>query len=129
MAIASLVTGASRSIGPGSLPPTGGQGPHRPADACDPAAAAAASAVGARPLRLDVTDPASIAGAAATLTDRYGNLDVLVSNAAITYDPWQRGHGRPRRRPPGSGNQPLGPWLMVQRSLPLLCAAAHIRAS
>jgi NAD(P)-dependent dehydrogenase (short-subunit alcohol dehydrogenase family) len=40
--------------------------------------------------RLEVTDPASIAQVAADLDRRYGRLDVLVNNAAIHYDTWQR---------------------------------------
>jgi NAD(P)-dependent dehydrogenase (short-subunit alcohol dehydrogenase family) len=40
--------------------------------------------------RLDVTDPATIRQVAADLDRRYGRLDVLVNNAAIHYDTWQR---------------------------------------
>ena len=40
--------------------------------------------------RLDVTDPASIEQVAADLDRLYGRLDVLVNNAAIHYDTWQR---------------------------------------
>jgi NAD(P)-dependent dehydrogenase (short-subunit alcohol dehydrogenase family) len=40
--------------------------------------------------RLDVTDPASVEQVAAELDSRYGRLDVLVNNAAIDYDTWQR---------------------------------------
>ena len=42
------------------------------------------------PLRLDVTDRDSITAAAATIGDDHGRLDVLVNNAAIDYDDWQR---------------------------------------
>jgi len=41
-------------------------------------------------LRLDVTDPTSIEQVAADLDRRYGRLDVLVNNAAVHYDTWQR---------------------------------------
>jgi NAD(P)-dependent dehydrogenase (short-subunit alcohol dehydrogenase family) len=57
------------------------------------AAAGAARAVNAEPLPLDVTDPASVAAAARWTSDRYGKPDVLVNNAAITYDTWQRAAG------------------------------------
>jgi NAD(P)-dependent dehydrogenase (short-subunit alcohol dehydrogenase family) len=40
--------------------------------------------------RLDVTDPASVEEVAADLDRRYGRLDVLVNNAAVHYDTWQR---------------------------------------
>jgi NAD(P)-dependent dehydrogenase (short-subunit alcohol dehydrogenase family) len=52
------------------------------------AAAEAARAAGpdAHPLRLDVTSEADITAVARDLTA----LDVLVNNAAITYDTWQR---------------------------------------
>ncbi|MFI6526793.1 SDR family oxidoreductase [Streptomyces uncialis] len=39
--------------------------------------------VTAVPLRLDVTDPASVAAAAAEVERRYGRLDVLVNNAGV----------------------------------------------
>jgi NAD(P)-dependent dehydrogenase (short-subunit alcohol dehydrogenase family) len=57
------------------------------------AAATAARAVNAEPLPLDVTGPASVAAAARHVRDRHGKLDVLVNNAAITYDTWQRAAG------------------------------------
>ncbi|MFF4416675.1 SDR family oxidoreductase [Streptosporangium sp. NPDC001559] len=41
------------------------------------------------PLRLDVTSPEDIEAVAREVEDRYGRLDVLVNNAAITYDTWQ----------------------------------------
>jgi NAD(P)-dependent dehydrogenase (short-subunit alcohol dehydrogenase family) len=40
--------------------------------------------------RLDVTDPASVEQVAADLDRRYGRLNVLVNNAAIHYETWQR---------------------------------------
>ena len=40
--------------------------------------------------RLEVTDPATVEQVAADLDRRYGRLDVLVNNAAIHYDTWQR---------------------------------------
>ncbi|MFD0886059.1 SDR family oxidoreductase [Streptosporangium algeriense] len=42
-----------------------------------------------RPLRLDVTSPEDIEAAAREVEGRFGRLDVLVNNAAITYDTWQ----------------------------------------
>jgi NAD(P)-dependent dehydrogenase (short-subunit alcohol dehydrogenase family) len=51
------------------------------------AASAAAAEVGGVPLALDVTDPASVAGAVEAAAQR-GGLDVLVNNAAAFAD-WQ----------------------------------------
>ena len=40
--------------------------------------------------QLDVTDPASVEQVAAELGSLHGRLDVLVNNAAVHYDTWQR---------------------------------------
>ena len=87
----SLVTGGNRGIGLQVCRQLAERGHSvlltaRSADA----AAAAARAAGTEPLQLDVTDPASIAAAARQVAERYGRLDVMVNNAAITYDTWQR---------------------------------------
>jgi NAD(P)-dependent dehydrogenase (short-subunit alcohol dehydrogenase family) len=87
MTTVSLVTGASRGIGREVCRQLASRGHAVLLTARDAAAAAAAAgAVGATPLRLDVTDPESIAEAASVVKDQYGKLDVLVNNAAITYD-------------------------------------------
>jgi NAD(P)-dependent dehydrogenase (short-subunit alcohol dehydrogenase family) len=44
---------------------------------------AAAAQLGAEPIALDVTDPASVAAAAAHVHTAFGRLDVLVNNAGI----------------------------------------------
>jgi len=44
---------------------------------------AAAAELGAEPIALDVTDPASVAAAAAHVHTAFGRLDVLVNNAGI----------------------------------------------
>jgi len=46
--------------------------------------AAAAAALGARFVRIDVTDDASVAAAAADVADHEGSLDVLINNAGIS---------------------------------------------
>jgi NAD(P)-dependent dehydrogenase (short-subunit alcohol dehydrogenase family) len=43
----------------------------------------AARDLSAAPLRLDVTDSASVASAASSIGERYGRLDILVNNAGI----------------------------------------------
>ncbi len=118
----SLVTGANRGIGLEVCRQLADIGHTVLLTARDAAAAtAAARAVGAVPLRLDVTDPASVAEAVAAVRDRYGKLDVLINNAAITYDTWQRAItadlGVVRQ---AAETNLYGPWLMIQQFLPLL---------
>jgi NAD(P)-dependent dehydrogenase (short-subunit alcohol dehydrogenase family) len=95
----------------------------------DPGAAAeAAQAVRAEPIRLDVTDRASVADAAHWTKQRYGKLDVLVNNAAITYDTWQRAVTADLAVVREAAETNLyGPWLMVQEFLPLLRNSDHPR--
>jgi NAD(P)-dependent dehydrogenase (short-subunit alcohol dehydrogenase family) len=52
---------------------------------------AAADELGAEFVQLDVADDASVDRCFRTLEERHGRLDVLVNNAAIDYDTWQRG--------------------------------------
>jgi NAD(P)-dependent dehydrogenase (short-subunit alcohol dehydrogenase family) len=93
-----------------------------------PRAVAAAPAMTAEPLQLDVTDEASVAAAARHVGERYGKLDVLVNNAAITYDTWQRATTADLAVVREAAETNLyGPWLMVQAFLPLLRASDHPR--
>jgi NAD(P)-dependent dehydrogenase (short-subunit alcohol dehydrogenase family) len=79
-------------------------------------------------LQLDVTDPGSVAKAAATVQDRYGRLDVLVNNAAITYDTWQRAATADLAVVRDAAETNLyGPWLMAEKFLPLLTRSGHPR--
>jgi NAD(P)-dependent dehydrogenase (short-subunit alcohol dehydrogenase family) len=52
---------------------------------------AAADALGAEFVRLDVADDVSVDRCFQTVAERHGRLDALVNNAAIDYDTWQRG--------------------------------------
>lgn len=129
MTTVSLVTGANRGIGREVCRQLAARGHTVLLTARDPAAAAAAAEqAGAMPLPLDVTVPASIAAAADAVTERYGKLDVLVNNAAISYDSWQRAItadlGVVRQ---AAQTNLYGPWLMVQRFLPLLRGSEHPR--
>ena len=130
MTTVSLVTGANRGIGREVCRQLAGKGHAVLLTARDAEAAAAAAGriVDAVPLRLDVADPASVAEAAATVADRYGKLDVLVNNAAITYDTWQRAItadlGVVRQV---AETNLYGPWLIVERFLPLLRNSDHPR--
>ncbi|WP_308164801.1 SDR family oxidoreductase [Nonomuraea sediminis] len=74
------------------------------------------------PVWLDVSDAESVAGLS---LDR---LDVLVNNAAIHYDTWQRAAGADLRvvREALETNV-LGAWQLTQAMLPLLRASGHAR--
>jgi NAD(P)-dependent dehydrogenase (short-subunit alcohol dehydrogenase family) len=89
-----------------------------------------AAALGERayPLRLDVTSTADIDAAAEELRGRFGHLDVLVNNAAIHYDTWQRAVGADLAvvREAAETNV-YGPWQLTQALLPLLRAGSHQR--
>ncbi|MER6368213.1 SDR family NAD(P)-dependent oxidoreductase [Streptomyces mirabilis] len=90
------------------------------------AAAEAARAAGpdAHPLRLDVTSEADITAVARDLSA----LDVLVNNAAITYDTWQRATDADLDAVREAAETNLyGPWRLTQALLPLLRASAHPR--
>jgi NAD(P)-dependent dehydrogenase (short-subunit alcohol dehydrogenase family) len=52
---------------------------------------AAADELGAEFGRLDVADDASVDRCFQTVDGQHGRLDVLINNAAIDYDTWQRG--------------------------------------
>jgi NAD(P)-dependent dehydrogenase (short-subunit alcohol dehydrogenase family) len=78
--------------------------------------------------RLDVTDPASVEEVAAELDRRYGRLDVLVNNAAVHYDTWQRASTADLQvvREALEVNL-LGAWQVSLILLPLLRASGHGR--
>jgi NAD(P)-dependent dehydrogenase (short-subunit alcohol dehydrogenase family) len=72
------------------------------------------------PVQLDVADPESVRAAAAGL-DR---LDVLVNNAAILYDTWQRGVDADLDQVSEAlDTNLLGAWRVTQAVLPLLRAS------
>jgi NAD(P)-dependent dehydrogenase (short-subunit alcohol dehydrogenase family) len=129
MTTVSLVTGGNRGIGRevGRQLAERGHTVVLTARSAD-AAASAARPLNAEPLPLDVTDPASVAAAARWTSDRYGKLDVLVNNAAISYDTWQQAAGADLAVVREAAETNLyGPWLMVQEFLPLLRASGHGR--
>ena len=43
------------------------------------------------PVELDVTNQASVDAAIQVVRSKFGKLDVLINNAAIHYDTWQKG--------------------------------------
>ncbi|MGH8876863.1 MAG: SDR family oxidoreductase [Stackebrandtia sp.] len=88
----------------------------------------AADELGVACLCLDVTDPVGAAEASATVAERYGRLDVLVNNAAITYDTWQSAISADMAIVREAVETNLyGPWLLTEAFLPLLRAGEHSR--
>ncbi|MGW3815002.1 SDR family NAD(P)-dependent oxidoreductase [Streptomyces sp. NPDC005046] len=123
-----LVTGANRGIGRevARLLAAAGHTAYLTARSAE-AAADAADAIGlpgVRPLRLDVTSEADIAAAARDIDA----LDVLINNAAITYDTWQRATTADLDVVRQAAETNLyGPWRLTQALLPLLRASEHPR--
>jgi NAD(P)-dependent dehydrogenase (short-subunit alcohol dehydrogenase family) len=76
---------------------------------------------GVVPARLDVTDERSVEDARLFVEERFGRLDVLVNNAAILYDSWQRAETADLKvvREAFETNT-LGPWRTSQAFVPLL---------
>ena len=125
-----VVTGANRGIGLEVARQLAGLGYEVVLTARNPdhAAAAAARIDGAVPHRLDVTNPTDAVALAGFLADRYGRLDVLVNNAAITYDTWQRASTADLDVVREAAETNLyGPWRLVITLLDLLRTSRHAR--
>jgi NAD(P)-dependent dehydrogenase (short-subunit alcohol dehydrogenase family) len=87
-----LVTGANRGIGRETVRQLIEHGFRAILSARDQERGrAAADELGAEFVRLDVADDASVDRCFQTVDERYDRLDVLINNAAIDYDTWQRG--------------------------------------
>ena len=70
---------------------------------------------------LDLADPASIESAAAQVGQDYPHLDVLVNNAAIHYDTWQRASSADLAVVQEAiATNTLGPWRLSMALLPML---------
>jgi NAD(P)-dependent dehydrogenase (short-subunit alcohol dehydrogenase family) len=94
------------------------------------AASVPTSAAGGRVLvrRLDVTDQASLDSIAEELAADQGRVDVIVNNAAIHYDTWQRATGADLGVVAEALETNLvGAWRTVNSLLPLVRASAHGR--
>ncbi|RKN35157.1 SDR family NAD(P)-dependent oxidoreductase [Streptomyces hoynatensis] len=126
-----LVTGANRGIGREVARQLAEAGHTVLLTARSEAAArAAAGEIGprAQPLRLDVTSGEDVAAVARRVGGEFGALDVLVNNAAITYDTWQRASTADLDVVREAAETNLyGPWRLTQALLPLLRAGAHPR--
>jgi NAD(P)-dependent dehydrogenase (short-subunit alcohol dehydrogenase family) len=80
------------------------------------------------PLQLDVTEQKSIDGARQIIEERFGKLDVLVNNAAILYDSWQRAENANLDTVlEAFDTNTLGAWRMCQSFIPLLRKSGHAR--
>jgi NAD(P)-dependent dehydrogenase (short-subunit alcohol dehydrogenase family) len=78
--------------------------------------------------QLDVSDPASIERLRAWVASEFGVLDVLVNNAAILYDSWQRAVDSDLAGVQQAlDTNTFGPWRMAQAFIPLLRQSKHGR--
>lgn len=80
------------------------------------------------PLQLDITEQQSIDAAKRLVEERFGKLDVLVNNAAILYDSWQRAEkAKLETVREAFETNTLGAWRMCQTFIPLLRKSEHAR--
>ncbi len=77
---------------------------------------------------LDVTDVGSLTTLAGTLDDRFGRVDGLVNNAAISYDTWQSATNADLEAVVDAmDTNVFGAWRTTQALLPLLRRSGHGR--
>ncbi len=78
--------------------------------------------------QLDVDDQRSIDAAQHAVEGQWGRLDVLVNNAAILYDTWQRALNADLHQVHQAlQTNTIGPWRMAQAFVPLLRRSEHGR--
>lgn len=129
-----VVTGGNRGIGREVVRQLAGRGFTVILGSRDPVAGERAAAelagegLSVRAQRLDVTDTGTVERLAWDLVDRYGHLDVLVNNAAVHYDTWQRAQAADLGVVAEAWNvNLLGPWRMCLALLALLRRGQHRR--
>ena len=129
-----LVTGANRGIGLEVVRQLAARGLVAVLGSRDPAkgeaAAGRVAGDGRRvvPVQLDVSDPGSVERAATRMREELGRLDILVNNAAILYDTWQRAASADLEVVREALETNLfGAWRTCQACLPLLRAGGHGR--
>ena len=80
------------------------------------------------PVQLDVADQKSIDALKQWTDERFKKLDILVNNAAILYDSWQRvGAADLKVVRDAFETNTLGPWRMCEAFIPLLRRSKHGR--
>ncbi|MDQ0380171.1 SDR family oxidoreductase [Amycolatopsis thermophila] len=124
-----LVTGGNRGIGREVCRQLAAAG-HTVVLTARSLAAATDAATGGEviPWPLDVTSEDSVHRAAEAVAERFGRLDVLVNNAAISYDTWQRAVTADLAVVREAAETNLyGPWRLTQALLPLLRRSDHAR--
>jgi NAD(P)-dependent dehydrogenase (short-subunit alcohol dehydrogenase family) len=134
MAGIALVTGANRGIGlevvrqlaqRGFTAVLGSRDAEKGRAAAD---ALAADGVQVEPRRLDVDDADSVREVVRELDGEFGRLDVLVNNAGILYDTWQRGVDADLELVHRAlETNMFGAWRTTQGCLPLLRRSDHGR--
>ncbi|MFC7306517.1 SDR family NAD(P)-dependent oxidoreductase [Streptomyces monticola] len=126
-----LVTGGNRGIGHEVCRQLAGLGhtvllAARSAEAAEKAAADIGPDT--YPVQLDVTSAQDMERVADEVKRRFGRLDALVNNAAITYDTWQRAADADLSVVREAAETNLyGPWRLTQTLLPLLRASPRGR--
>ena len=134
MAGIALVTGANRGIGlevvrqlaqNGFTAVLGSRDPAKGRAAAEPLSA---EGLDVQARRLDVDDDDSVRELASELDAEFGRLDVLVNNAAILYDTWQRGTDADLDLVQQAfETNVFGAWRTAQACLPLLRRSDHGR--
>jgi NAD(P)-dependent dehydrogenase (short-subunit alcohol dehydrogenase family) len=129
-----LVTGANRGIGlelvrqlaaDGFTAVLGARDPDQGAAAAEPLRAHGLDVVA---MRLDVADVDSVGALASELERGLGRLDVLVNNAAIHYDTWERGvEADLAVAHEAFETNVFGAWRTTQACLPLLRRSERAR--
>lgn len=129
-----LVSGANRGIGREVTRQLGSEGCTVILGSRDIAAGSAAveeiSAEGLAVVahQLDVTDQSSVDRLVSDLIEEHGRLDVLVNNAAIHYDTWQRASTADLAVVGEAWEtNVVGPWRLCLALLPLLRNSEHAR--